>query len=393
MAKPLVLAIFGTRPEAVKLAPVVHELRQSKELRTGICVTAQHRQMLDQMLADFRLRPDDDLGLMRERQDLAEFSARALLGLRAILRKRKPSFLLVQGDTTTTFIAALAAFYERIPVGHVEAGLRSFDKLNPFPEEANRVLTDRLCELHFAATETARRNLRREGLPPSNIYVTGNTVIDALRWSLRRPHAFRDPVLRKALAELGPKDKPVLVTTHRRENLGTPLRGFCRAFSALLEKHPELRLFYPLHMNPQVQKTVRRLLRHPRAHLLAPLDYFDFTRLLRRCSFAMTDSGGIQEEAPFLGIPVLVLREVTERPELLEAGIGRLAGTRPETIFALASRLLREPDFHRSMARKVALYGDGHAARRIVQALRRRLGVARRGPRDFSSPFPSEAGK
>ncbi|HVE13679.1 MAG TPA: UDP-N-acetylglucosamine 2-epimerase (non-hydrolyzing) [Elusimicrobiota bacterium] len=375
MTKPRVLVVFGTRPEVIKLAPVLHELRRREDLDARLCVTAQHREMLDQMMANFGLRPDFDLNLMEPEQDLNRLSCRALPRIQAVLKAARPDFLVVQGDTTTTFVSALAAFYERVPVAHVEAGLRSFDRSNPYPEEINRVMTARLCELHFAPTETARRNLLTEGIRESDVVRTGNTIVDALDWCVSRAHRFADPELRRALEALGPQDKAVLVTTHRRENLGGPLESICEAFEILLRTHPGLHLFYPVHMNPKVQAVVRRRLRHPRAHLLAALDYFDLVHLLRRCDFVLTDSGGLQEEGPSLGKPVVVLRRVTERPEAVEAGVAALAGTDPRAIVEISSRLLQDPSFYAGMARKVGVYGDGKASARIVECLRHRLGL------------------
>lgn len=383
MRKPVVLAVFGTRPEAIKLAPVVRELRRCRDLEGRVCVTAQHREMLDLMLSNFSLRPDYDLDLMQANQDLGGFSSRALPCLQAVLRRARPDFVLVQGDTTTAFVTALAAFYERVPVGHVEAGLRSFDRDNPYPEEINRVMIARLSELHFAPTSVARRNLLAEGIPCEAIVRTGNTVVDALRADGASVRPVADPTLRAALATLGPGDAAVLVTTHRRESWGAPLESLCRAFGALVARHPELHLFYPVHMNPKVQDTVRRLLRHPRAHLLPSLAYFDLIHVLRRSSFVMTDSGGLQEEAPSLGKPVLVLRRVTERPEAVEAGAAALAGTDAKTVMRLATRLLRDRAFHASMSRGSEVYGDGRASARIVGCVRHRLGLARRRPSEF----------
>ena len=385
MPRPTILVAFGTRPEAIKLAPVIRELKRRPEIRTRVCVTAQHRQMLDQMLADFGLRPDDDLNLMQENQGLAGFSARALIRLQAVLKKERPALLLVQGDTTTTFIASLAAFYERVPVGHVEAGLRSFDRNNPYPEEINRILTDRLSELHFAPTAEAKRNLLAEGLRAADVFVTGNTVVDALQWAAARQHRFREPRLASAVAALGPDDRAVLVTTHRRENLEAPLEGLCRAFRRLVQSHPELHLFYPVHPNPKVERAVRTLVRHPRAHLLPPLGYFDLVHLFKRCAFALTDSGGLQEEAAGLGVPVLVLRRVTERPEVVRAGVAKIAGTEPGAVFQLASRLLRDEKLRSSMARRVPVYGDGRASKRIVDATLHRLGISRPRPAEFGT--------
>jgi UDP-N-acetylglucosamine 2-epimerase len=381
MLKPNVLVVLGTRPEVIKLAPVVHELRRRRDLDCRVCVTAQHRQMLDQMLAAFELRPDYDLDLMAANQDLTGFSARALPELQRVLREARPDFVLVQGDTTTTFIAALAAFYEHVPVGHVEAGLRSFDRANPFPEETNRVLTARLAALHFAPTAIARRNLLAEGIPGRDIVQTGNTVVDALHWSGARPACFQDPELRSAIAAMGVQDKAVVVTTHRRENLGQPLEALCGAFQTLVEKHPQLHLFYPVHMNPAVQGTVRRVVRHHRAHLLPTLDYSDLINLLRRSQFVLTDSGGLQEEAPSLGKPVLILRRVTERPEAVDAGVAKLVGTDPKTVVAAASRLLEDPAHYDAMARGIGVFGDGRASERIVDSIRHHFGLRRCRPR------------
>ena len=385
MRKPVVLVVLGTRPEAIKLAPVVRALRGCGELRVRVCVTAQHRQMLDRMLVNFGIRPDFDLDLMRENQDLNGFSSRALPEIQKVLRRLRPDFVLVQGDTTTAFVTALAAFYERVPLGHVEAGLRSFDRGNPYPEETNRVMISRLCDLHFVPTPDARENLRAEGIAAANIVLTGNTVVDALRLEGARSRPFRDPALRRAFAGLGERDKAVVVTTHRRENLGKPLESLCEAFRILVERHPHLHLFYPVHMNPLVSGVVRRRLRHERAHLLPALDYFDLTRLLRRSHFVLTDSGGLQEEAPSLGKPVIVLRSVTERPEAVRAGAAVLAGTSARTVVRLASRLLRDEAFYRSMARGTGIYGDGRASARILESLRHYFGFARRRPADFRS--------
>jgi len=383
MSKPVVLAVFGTRPEAIKLAPVVRALRARADLVTRVCATAQHREMLDLMLSNFDLRPDYDLDLMQKNQDLGGFSARALPRLQKIMRLVGPDFVLVQGDTTTAFVTALAAFYERVPVGHVEAGLRSFDRANPYPEETNRVMISRLSDLHFVPTAVARANLLAEGIESRGIVQTGNTVVDALRLDGERTRSVREPALRAALAGLGPKDKAVVVTTHRRENLGRPLRALCAAFQILIERHPELHLFYPVHMNPKVREVVRRRLRHPRAHLLPALDYFDLMHLLRRSAFVLTDSGGLQEEAPSLGKPVVVLREVTERPEAVSAGVAVLAGTRTASVVRAASRLLRDADFFKTMSRGSGIYGDGRASERIVGSVRHFLGLARRRPAKF----------
>lgn len=383
MNNPVILAVFGTRPEAIKLAPVVRALRARADLTTRLCVTAQHREMLDLMLSNFGLRPDFDLDLMQPNQDLGGFSARALPRLQEVLRRLRPDFVLVQGDTTTAFVTALAAFYERIPVGHVEAGLRSFDRGNPYPEETNRVMIARLSDLHFVPTSGARDNLLAEGVCGANIVQTGNTVVDALLQEGGRSRGYRDPELRRAVESLGAGDKAVVVTTHRRENFGKPLEALCTAFRILVERHPDLHLFYPVHMNPKVSRVVRGRLRHRRVHLLPALEYFDLIRLLRRSSFVLTDSGGLQEEAPSLGKPVLVLRKVTERPEAVVAGAALLVGTRVHDVVGAASRLLRDPAFHASMSRGAGLFGDGRAGLRIVGTLRHYFGLARRRPPDF----------
>jgi UDP-N-acetylglucosamine 2-epimerase (non-hydrolysing) len=385
MIKPVVLSVFGTRPEVIKFAPILQALARSPDVESRICVTAQHREMLDQMLGVFGLHPDYDLDLMEPDQDLSAFNSRALPPLQKVLREVRPDFLLVQGDTTTAFVTALAAFYERVPVGHVEAGLRTHDNHNPFPEEVNRVLVSHIGELHFAPTPTARENLLREGIAPRKIVLSGNTVVDALRWTTARPHEVQDPSLQAALSSLGRDDNPVVVTTHRRENLGKPLESVCAAFQTLVERHESLHLFYPVHLNPRVQTTVRRLVHHPRAHLLPALDYFDLIHLLHRSRFVITDSGGLQEEAPSLGKPVIVLRENTERPEGVQAGVARLAGTDPATIIALASQLLEDAAFYDSMSRGTGVFGDGKAGDRIVQSIRHFLGLTTLWPEDFSA--------
>jgi UDP-N-acetylglucosamine 2-epimerase (non-hydrolysing) len=381
MHNPVVLVVLGTRPEVIKLAPVVHALRASGDLSVRVCVTAQHRQMLDLMLRSFDLHPDFDLDLMRPNQDLTTLSARALTGLRDVLNRVKPAYVLVQGDTTTAFIAALAAFYAKVPVGHVEAGLRTFDRENPFPEETNRVLISRLTDLHFTPTRAAGENLIAEGVPARSIVMTGNTVVDALRWAGAQPHRVAEPALFAALDSMMGGDKAVLVTTHRRENHGEPLESLCGAFMTLVQRHPELHLFYPVHMNPKVRKVVRRIVRHPRAHLLPTLDYFDLLHVLRLSRFVLTDSGGLQEEAPALGKPVIILRQATERPEGVAAGVAALAGTDARAVVSLASRLMEDGAFYDSMAKGSGIYGDGRASWRIVDRLRRRFGFASRPTR------------
>jgi UDP-N-acetylglucosamine 2-epimerase (non-hydrolysing) len=393
MKKPVVLVVFGTRPEVIKLAPVVEALRKRLDLSTRVCVTAQHREMLDKMLRNFELKPDYDLNLMQANQDLNGFSSRALPKLQGVMRKVRPSFVIVQGDTTTAFVAALAAFYERVPVGHVEAGLRSFDRANPYPEEINRVMISKLCDQHYAPTEIARANLLAEGITESSILRTGNTVVDALRWSAGKQRRVQDPALRTALEALAPADKAVVVTTHRRENWGKPLVSLCRAFLALVVAHPELHLFYPVHMNPKVADVVRRLLRHPRVHLLPALDYFDLIALMSRCHFILTDSGGLQEEGPTLGKPVVVLRKVTERPEAVAAGAAVLVGTETADVVAAATRLMVDPGHYESMSNGRAIYGDGRASERIVDSVRHSLGLARARPAHYLGATPAVGGK
>jgi len=359
--------IFGTRPEAIKLAPVARALREAPDLAPHACVTAQHRSMLDQVLADFSLAPDVDLDLMHPDQSLAAFAARALAGLDAYLRDHRPDLVLVQGDTTTVFCAAQAAFYLGIPVGHVEAGLRTGDLRAPFPEEANRVLTSRLADLHFAPTATARDNLLREGLPPERVHVTGNTVIDALHMAVDRVRRAPPDVPGLAPEDLEGDRPLVLVTGHRRENFGAGFESVCRALSRLADGFPDHFFVYPVHLNPRVQEPVRRLLgTHDNFRLIDPVPYLPFVRLLDRCRLVVTDSGGVQEEAPGLGRPVLVTRDKTERPEAVEAGTVRLVGTDEETVFAEAARLLTDEDARADMARAVSPYGDGAAAGRIA---------------------------
>jgi len=371
-----VLSVFGTRPEAIKMAPVVRALEGDPGFQSRVCVTAQHRGMLDQVLEAFGIAPDHDLGIMRAEQDLYDITSRVLLGLREVLRAERPDLVLVHGDTTTTLAATLAAFYAHIPVGHVEAGLRTGTFEAPWPEEANRVLADRLCTWHFAPTPRARDALLAEGLEPSRIVVTGNTVIDALLWmrdqvSGEEPERWRRDFGTALSAIAEPSAPLVLVTGHRRESFGEGFDRICRALATLAESHAELHIVYPVHLNPNVQRPVRAALSGlPKVHLLAPLDYAPFVRLMDRCTLILTDSGGIQEEAPSLGKPVLVMRERTERPEGVEAGTVRLVGTDPDRIVAETERLLGDPGAYARMQHAHNPYGDGHAAERIVSALR-----------------------
>jgi UDP-N-acetylglucosamine 2-epimerase (non-hydrolysing) len=367
-----VLSIFGTRPEAVKMAPVVRLLACTPGIEARVCVTAQHRQMLDQVLDLFHIHPDVDLDLMRPDQGLAELSAAIFTTLDPVLADLRPDWILVQGDTTTVMVAALAAFYRRIRVGHVEAGLRTGDKWQPFPEEINRRVAGVAADLHFAPTEHSRRNLLAEGVPDERIAVTGNPVIDALQTIARQP---APPEAQELLARLGilpSADKRlVLITAHRRENFGKPLEDICTALRSLAETYRgKAEFLYAVHLNPNVQEPVYRLLSGiPNLTLTPPLDYLPLVHLLKCATLVLTDSGGIQEEAPAFGIPTLVLRQVTERPEGVEAGVLQLVGTDTEQIVTSARRLLDDPIAYQAMAHAANPFGDGHAAERIVQAL------------------------
>ena len=368
-----VLVVIGTRPEAIKLAPIVLELQRHREnFKIEICVTGQHREMLDQMLQVFGLRPDYDLGVMKAGQNLTEVTGACLAGLERILRQERPDVVLVQGDTTTTFAASLAAYYQHIPVGHIEAGLRTGKKYDPFPEEVNRRLTTHLSDFHFAPTDVARNNLLVEGVSPESILVTGNTVIDALL--LVKARLAEDPAL--AIHRLGPTDgsRIILVTAHRRESFGQPFRQICEAIRAIAEKRRDVLIVYPVHLNPNVQAPVREILdRLPNVKLLAPLDYVSFVDCMQRASILLTDSGGVQEEGPSLGKPVLVMREVSERPEAITAGTASLVGTDPERIFRAVTSLLDDPACYKRMTSNPNPYGDGHASERIVEFLTSRL--------------------
>ena len=364
-----ILSIFGTRPEAVKMAPVVQELNRTPGVESLVCVTAQHREMLDQVLNLFGIKPDVDLDLMRADQSLSELSARIFQDLDPVLADVKPDWVLVQGDTTTVAITALLAYYRRIRVGHVEAGLRTHDKWQPFPEEINRRVAGVAADLHFAPTEWARRNLLREGVPSSSILVTGNTVIDALHVVAKQPQPQMVTGLTGQLG-IGLKGKRlVLVTAHRRENFGQPLENICMALKELASRG-DVELVYPVHLNPNVQEPVRRLLGDvEHITLLPPLDYLPMVHLLKQSALVLTDSGGIQEEAPAFGVPVLVLREVTERPEGVKAGVLKLVGTDTRRIVRAANRLLDHRQANTKMAKAVNPFGDGRAANRIVKAL------------------------
>ncbi|MHA7107728.1 non-hydrolyzing UDP-N-acetylglucosamine 2-epimerase [Bacillus sp. C-3-6] len=359
-----VMTIFGTRPEAIKMAPLVLELQKHPEkIESLVTVTAQHRQMLDQVLNIFGITPDFDLNIMKDRQTLIDVTTRGLEGLDKVMKEAKPDIVLVHGDTTTTFIASLAAFYNQIPVGHVEAGLRTWDKYSPYPEEMNRQLTGVMADLHFSPTAKSATNLQKENKDESRIFITGNTAIDALQTTVKETYSH--PVLEK----LG-NDRLVLMTAHRRENLGEPMRNMFRAIKRLVDKHEDVQVVYPVHMNPVVREIANEILgEHNRIHLIEPLDVIDFHNVAARSYLMLTDSGGVQEEAPSLGVPVLVLRDTTERPEGIEAGTLKLAGTDEETIFGLADELLSDKEAHDKMAKASNPYGDGRASERIVEAI------------------------
>ncbi|MFK9115303.1 UDP-N-acetylglucosamine 2-epimerase (non-hydrolyzing) [Peribacillus castrilensis] len=365
MNKPIkVMTIFGTRPEAVKMAPLVLEFQKHPEyFKPIVAVTAQHRQMLDQVLELFSIQPDYDLDIMKERQTLADITTRALNGLDSVMKEAKPDIVLVHGDTTTTFVASLAAFYNQIVIGHVEAGLRTWNKYSPYPEEMNRQLTGTLADLHFAPTSKAEENLLNEN-KKDNIFVTGNTATDALKTTVRPTYSH--PVL-NGLGE----DRLILLTAHRRENLGEPMRNIFRAVKRIIAEHDDVQVVYPVHLNPLVQELANEVLGDdPRVHLIEPLDVLDFHNFASRAYLILTDSGGIQEEAPSLGVPVLVLRDTTERPEGIAAGTLRLAGTDEQTIYDLAHELLTDQEVHEKMSKASNPYGDGNASVRIAEAIR-----------------------
>lgn len=380
MSQPLkVMAIFGTRPEAVKMAPLVRKLQSfPQEIEAIVTVTAQHREMLDQVLELFTIRPDYDLNIMQARQTLADITTRALQGLDEILKKVKPDLVLVHGDTTTTYAASLAAFYNEIKVGHVEAGLRTGDKRSPFPEEMNRQLTDVISDLYFAPTTTAAHHLRTENKADSSIFITGNTAIDAMKTTIKQNYTH------DVLKQLG-KDRLLLVTAHRRENLGQPMRNMFHAIKKLVHEHRDIQVVYPVHLNPQVREAAEDVLgQDARIHLIEPLGVVDFHNFAARAHMILTDSGGVQEEAPSLGVPVLVLRDTTERPEGIEAGTLKLAGTEETTIHDLGAALLEDREAYDRMSHASNPYGDGTAAERIVQAILYHFGRRSQRPVPFS---------
>jgi UDP-N-acetylglucosamine 2-epimerase (non-hydrolysing) len=362
-----VMTIFGTRPEAIKMAPLVQALEAAPEIESVLCVTAQHREMLDQVLELFELTPKYDLDIMKPNQSISQITKNVLLGIEKVLIEEKPDIVLVHGDTTTTFAAALAAFYQQIKIGHIEAGLRTYDKYSPYPEEMNRVMTGHLADIHFAPTERNRQNLIDERISADKIHVTGNTVIDALLTVAGKPYAFTDKTLAKIDFE---KRRVITVTCHRRENLGENMEHIFAAIRDIAAEFEDVEVIYPVHMNPKVREVADSVLgRAERIHLIRPLQYQPFVNLMARSYLIITDSGGMQEEAPALGKPVLVVRRETERPEAIEAGTARLAGVEHDTIYSMTKELLEDPDAYHKMAHAVNPYGDGKACARIVQIL------------------------
>ena len=375
-----VMTIFGTRPEAIKMAPLVLELQSRQNIQSICCVTAQHRQMLDAVLELFRLKPDYDLNIMEPRQTLSTITTKCLLGMEEVLEQAKPDLVLVHGDTSTTFAGALAAFYHQVKVGHVEAGLRTWDKYSPFPEEMNRKLVGDIADLHFCPTRSNQANLAREDIT-GGVFITGNTVIDALKTTVVKDYHFATELLNELDYE---HKKVILVTCHRRENYGQPMANIMTALRRVAEAFEDVELVYPVHLSPVVREAASKYLSgHPRIHLIDPLDVAEMHNLMARSYLVMTDSGGLQEEAPALGRPVLVLRRETERPEAVEAGTVKIAGTEEETIFQMASELLTDESAYHAMAHAVNPYGDGFACRRIADAIEWQFGLRVDKPEAF----------
>lgn len=380
-----VMLVFGTRPEAIKMAPLVKELQKNPEyFETKVCVTAQHRQMLDQVLQLFDIRPDYDLDIMKPGQDLFDITSNVLQGMKPVLQNERPDIVLVHGDTTTTMAAALAAYYCQITVGHVEAGLRTHNKFAPFPEEINRKVAGSLSDLHFAPTKVARQNLLREGIDETNIFVTGNTVIDALLMVSAILENSNDLKAQYGdeFSFLNPEQRLILVTGHRRENFGVGFENICMALKEIAERYPDVEIIYPVHLNPNVREPIRRILgngRRQNIHLIEPVDYLPFVYLMNRSYIILTDSGGVQEEAPSLGKPVLVMRDTTERPEAVEAGVAKLVGTSRSVIVSEVSRLLKDRAAYMDMAQSANPYGDGRASQHISDVCFRQLSEAGSG--------------
>lgn len=380
MKKIKVMTIFGTRPEAIKMAPLVNELKRDEDIEDIVCVTAQHRQMLDQVLDIFGIVPDYDLNVMKDRQTLPQITSSVLQGIVEVIEKAKPDMILVHGDTTTTFAGALAGFYSKVKIGHVEAGLRTYDKYSPFPEEMNRKLVGSMADLHFCPTENNKNNLLKENIPEDGIYITGNTVIDALKTTVRDSYEFETSELK----EIDFRKKVIVLTAHRRENLGEPMENIFRAVKKIAKEYEDVEIVYPVHLNPLVREPANRILGEvTNVHLIEPLDVQELHNLMDRAYLVMTDSGGLQEEAPALGKPVLVLRQETERPEAVNAGTVKMAGTNAEEIYRLAKMLLDNKEEYEKMNKAANPYGDGKASSRIVQAIKFYFGVASEPPIEF----------
>ena len=380
MKKYKVMSVFGTRPEAIKMAPLVLALAKHPELESICCLTGQHRQMLDSVMQIFHLQAQYDLNIMEQRQTLSGITTKTILGMDRVIDEAQPDLILVHGDTSTTFAGALAAFYHKVPVGHVEAGLRTWDKYSPFPEEMNRTLVGDIAALHFSPTKANADNLRREAIM-GDVFITGNTAIDAMQTTVQADFRFSEPLLN----ELDFANRRIIaVTCHRRENYGQPMQDIMQAIRQVVDAHPDVEAVYPVHLSPVVRECAQRYLGgHPRIHLIDPLDVEQMHNLIARCCFVMTDSGGLQEEAPALGKPVLVMRRETERPEAIAAGTAKLAGVEREQIVAMASELLENPQAYNAMAKAVNPYGDGHACQRIAQAILWHFGVSDQRPADF----------
>ena len=364
MKQVKVVSIFGTRPEAIKMAPLVKELEKRKEIESIVVVTAQHRQMLDSVLETFNIKPDYDLNIMKQGQTLGDITTRALTGLEEVIKKEKPDIVLVHGDTTTTFAGALAAFYNSVSIGHVEAGLRTYDKYSPYPEEMNRQMVDCMTDMYFAPTLMSKKNLLKEGKDESKIYVTGNTAIDAMATTVDENYTHPE------LEWIEPNEKMILLTAHRRENLGKPMRNIFKAVKKIIDEFNDVKVIYPIHLNPKVREIANEVFKgDDKVHLIEPLEVFDFHNFQNKSYVILTDSGGIQEEAPSLGKPVLVLRDTTERPEGIKAGTLKLVGTDEETIYNETKKLLTDKKEYEKMSKASNPYGDGHASEKIVDAI------------------------
>ena len=381
MDKIKVLTVFGTRPEAIKMAPLAIELGKNEHIISKVCGTAQHRELLDQVLEIFNVKPDYDLDIMKTRQTLVGITTRVLEGLDGVIKEEKPDVILVHGDTSTSFVAALAGFYNQVKVGHVEAGLRTYDKYSPFPEEMNRQLTGRISDMNFSPTPQNKANLLKENIDEKTIYITGNTVIDALKTTVKDDYKFKDEVLNSLDFE---NKRVIIVTAHRRENLGKPLENICNALKHIVEKYEDIEIVYPVHLNPAVRETVFGILGDiPRVHLIDPLDVLELHNAMARSFMVMTDAGGIQEAAPALAKPVLVLRKETERPEAVGAGTVKIAGVDRDMIIRLAEELIEKPEEYKKMAHSANPYGDGNASSRILEALLYEFGITNERPKDF----------